>query len=131
MDTKQIDKELTPNFNAQVYYDPQTGGLFTVKRTEVERIVISGMCGYYDDAITDLMRYAISHKYFCKCEKVNKDSPKLIKDDSTNSFKIRGYDPIHNDYIFHNVYSNPEFTYLPETDELVKANMKRYPMPVY
>lgn len=120
-----VDKELTIDWNMQVYYDPKTSILFTVRRQGKEIVVIGGLCGYYDDAITSLARYLISQKYFTECLPITRDSNLLVKDEN-GYLKVKGYNTITNNFCYHNVRNNPEFTYLlKETDKLVNTFMKR------
>jgi len=130
---EQIDKALSPDKNMQVYYDPKTDILFTVWRTEKDKVIIGGLSEWYESAITGLFRYAISKKYFDSCQLITRDSGLLTDHHFDSGFSTRilkGYGDVHKPSPWHkNIYNNPEFEYLPETDELVKENTKRNPFP--
>lgn len=128
---KQITRELNPDFSQQVYQDPITEGLFTVKRIERDRVVVGGGCGFYDSAITSLMRYAIPNDYFDRFIPITTDSKMLEVDIAIASgyyqpLKVKGWDCISNNHIQCAVYESDDIQYLSETDELVKANMKKW-----
>ena len=97
----------------QVYFDPDLKRLFTVKRTEPDRIVISGGAEYYQDAITNIERYAISKEYFQTCKAIDKTSDLLTHDGI-------GY-RLHTPFVYGR--SMPNHTFLKdETRELIRVS---------
>jgi hypothetical protein len=126
-----IDKSLSPNEDMQVYYDHRTDILFTVWRTEGDKIIIGGLSEWYDSARTGLFRYAISKQYFDGCQPISKDSDLLVDYHFASGFTskiLRGYGDVHKTNPWYKyICNNPEFEYLSETDELVNANIERNP----
>lgn len=129
---KQIERELSPDYNQVVYFDPATEGLFTLKRTEGNRVIIGGGCGYYSSAITGLMRYIVCEEYFKTFKPITRESPLLEADKSLSvgthlAQKIKGWDCVRDDYIFHNIYDSSNIKVLDgETNTLVRANVKKW-----
>ena len=129
--TAEIKKELSPDFNQQVYQDPVTKGLFTFKREELNKIIIGGGSGYYNSAITGLLRYAVSKEYFANFIPITKESSILEIDTCISSkgyiaLKVKGWDCVKNDYIFQAIHNSKQLEYLEETNLLIKANRERY-----
>ncbi len=123
----EIEKELQPNFSAQVYQDPRTRGLFTLKRREGGKVVIGGASGFYSEAITSLGRYSVSEEYFSNFLPIAKESKKLEQDSllSHPALKVKGWDCVKDDYIIKAVLNSNQFEYLEETNQLAKANSIR------
>jgi len=127
-----IDKSLSPDKEMQVYYDPKTDILFTVWRVEGDKVIIGGLSEWYESAITGLFRYAISKQYFDGCQPITRDFTLLTDyqfDSGFTSKILKGYGDVYKPTPWYkNICGNPEFEYLPETDELVKANIERNPL---
>ena len=110
---KNKTRELT--IDGKVYYDPRTDGLFTVHKNDGEhRVIIGDVCAFYNDAITGLVRYSISQKYFTGCRLIKPTSQLL----TWHEFKTFGDSALilksrEGQRTSHpHVYENKEFHYL-------------------
>lgn len=129
---KQVIEGPRPDFNQQVYQDPITRGLFTFKRTEGDKVVIGGGCGFYSSAITGLMRYSVPKEYFNAFIPIGKDSPRLevatsIAFKSYKPLKVKKWDCIKDDYISRAIRNSSQLELLSdETNQLVEVGMKEF-----
>jgi hypothetical protein len=92
----------------QVYYDPQTKLLFTVKSGNLFGVVVSGGCRFYDDAITNIVRNKISFMYFQSLVPIDKTSTLLELDKTVDSFCVKGMT-----MYYKSEYGNEHFKSLP------------------
>ena len=125
MNTEKLEKELNIPQDTLVYYDPRTNIMFNIRRREKENVIIGGLSSWYEGALTALWRFSISEDYLSGCQIITRDSP-ILEIDNHGFHKVKGYDCITQpDPLVRNVFNNPEFVYLDETDELAKANRQR------
>lgn len=79
--------------NTQVYYDPETTALFTVKGETKHRVIIGGVSArFLNDARTSYTRYSISKAVFKRCVPIDESSALVVKDEYISCYRIcRGY----------------------------------------
>lgn len=106
----------------QVYYDPRTQVIFTVKRQMKRYVVIGGSWSpYYNDAQTSYIRYRVTNAYFKDCQPIDKSSHLLHND----GIGFRLQDGLQ----FNTVHSNPDFKYLKEESaKIIKEHDDNYPL---
>ena len=111
---KVVNKEVR-RMSEQVYYDPKSQVIFTVKRRLKRYVVIGGgESPYINDARSSYMRRRISNSYFRGCVPIDESSHLLYKD----NIALR----LRDDNQFQKVYDNSAYKCLKETDRIVKAH---------
>lgn len=91
--TIKIDKD-------QVYFDPRAKVLFTIKSIGKKFTTVGGVSSpFLDDARTSYCRYRISNEYLKGCQTIDETSPLVQKDESIESFRLVGRDPM-GDYLW-------------------------------
>lgn len=110
-----------------IYYDPRTGGAFTIKKDEEQSVIITDPSEFLNDAKTNVLRYRISKEYFQGCKTIDETSPLVEKYFFSDRFP--------NDFAYHlkqdpkSVYQNPNFEYMEEETNKAQAEWNQICYP--